>query len=209
MKRPSASWRPICSAVALAALAGIVAAACAPPAPPAPTIVDRLADQVRRYPDMKVEDTYKFVYQAAFGNGHLISDEGAARAYLRSELDSVTADDKEPLVDPVSPDGSVVRVNLRPFKARNLDVTKLGDVMIESAKKLQPNRARFERWWDEAADAANRRTLPFDAATLTNFGAARALEDYPAVHHSAAYSKSYQPAYRVVLRDVYFAIFAP
>jgi hypothetical protein len=88
-------------------------------------------------------------------------------------------------------------------------VTKLGDVMIESAKKLQPDRARFERWWDDAADAANRHKLSFDAATLTNFGAAKALENYPAVHHSAAYSTSYLPAYRVVLRDVYFAIFAP
>jgi hypothetical protein len=206
LKRPSASWRPICSAVALTALAGIVAAACAPAET---TIVDRLTDQVRRYPDMKVEDFYKFVHQAAFGNGHLITDEGAARGYLRSELDSVTADDKEPLIDPLSPDGSVVRINLRTFKARNLDVTKLGDVMIESAKKFTPDRRRFERWWDEVADAADRRKLPFYAATLTNFGAARALEDYPAVHHSAAYSKSYQPAYRVVLRDVYFAIFAP
>ena len=207
MKRPSASWRLICSPVFnVIALAAIVAAACAPTGS---TIVDRLADQVRRYPDMKVEDTYKFVHQAAFGNGHLITDEGAAREYLRSELASITADDKEPLVDPVSPDGSVVRVNLRSFKARHLDVGKLGDVVIESAKKFTPDRARFERWWDEAADAANRRKLPFDAAVLTNFGAARAVEDYPAVHHSEAYSKSYQPAYRVVLRDVYFAIFAP
>jgi len=211
LKRPSASCRRICSLVVVTVglAVAVGAAACGPAPAPGPTIVDRLREQANRYPAMAVEDVYKFVHQAAFGNGHLISDEAAARVYLRSELDSVTADEAEPLVEPVSPDGSVVRINLRPFKARKLDVTKLGDVMIASAKTFKPERDRFERWWDEAADAANRRTLPFDAAMLTNFGAARVLENYPAVHHSAAYTKSHRPAYRVVIRDVYFAIFAP
>ena len=203
MKRPNAFWRRISNL--LVAAVSVVVASCGPA--PGPTIVDRLAEQVKRYPDMQTADAYKFVHQAAFGNGHLITDEAAARTYLRTELDSVSGGASEPLIEDVSPDGSVIRVNLRPFKAQNLDATKLADVMLESAKKFRPDREQFERWWDAAADAALRRTLPFDAAKLSAFGAMRNLEDYPAVHHSEIYAARYRPAYRVVLRAAYLATF--
>jgi len=158
---------------------------------------------------MATEDAYKFVHQAAFGNGHLITDEASDRGYLVAELASVAADASEPLIDPISPDGTVVRVNLRPFKARGLDVTKLGDAMIESAKRIHPDRVSFERWWAEVVQASSRRALPFDAVALQAFGATKQMEGYPAVHHSAVYASRYFPAYRVVLRDVYLEIFAP
>jgi hypothetical protein len=184
----NARWRPISSALAIA--------------PAKPTIVNRLADQVRRYPEMQPEDVYKFVHQAAFGNGHLMTDEATDRQYLVAELASVAAEDKEPLVDPVTPDGSIVRVNLRPFKARGLDVTKLGDAMIASAKRIQPDRTSFERWWAEVVQASSRRVLPFDAVALQAFASTKQFEGYPAVHHSAVYASRYFPAYRVVLREL-------
>jgi hypothetical protein len=203
LKMPSARWRQVSSV--LIAIAGVLAvAACGEPEI---TIVDRVRAQATRFPRMSEADVYKFVHQAAFGNGHLMSDEAAARQYLISEIGSVTADEKEPLVDYISPDGSVVRVNLRPFKARGLDVTKLGDVMIESSKKFTPNPEVLTGWWTEIVDAASRRQLPFDAALLRTFGAARQAEGYPAVHHSEQYGERYRPAYRVVLRDLYFATF--
>src|SRR5262245_54585305 len=146
LNKPSAFCRQVCSALILAAAFG--AATCHR----GPTIVDRLEEQTRRYPEMQMEDAYKFVHQAAFGNGHMITDETADRENLKSELASVEAGDSEPVVDPVSPDGSVVRINLRPFKARGLDATKLGDVVIQSAKQFAPDRERFERWWTEVAD---------------------------------------------------------
>jgi hypothetical protein len=159
-------------------------------------------EHLQRYPAMQVEDIYKLAHQAAFGNGHLITDEAGARAYLQSEFDSVTADAAAPLVEALSPDGSVVRVNLRPFKARGGDLRALGDAMLASAPRLRPQPASFDRWWQEIVDAAAAGAVPFDAAALRSFGAARKAEGYPAIHHSAEYESRYHPAYRVVLRTL-------
>jgi len=201
LKRPNASWRRISSALVLAAAFAL------PACQRGPTILDRLQEQVTRYPDMQTADAYKFVHQAAFGNGHLITDEAEAREYLRSEIASVSGGATEPLVEDVSPDGSVIRINLRPFKASGLDVTKLGDVMIESAKTFTPNRERFEEWWSVVANGVRDRKLPFEGAFLRSFAARLKPKGYPAVHHSEIYAARYQPAYRVVLRDVYLARF--
>jgi len=168
---------------------------------PEPTIVDRLREQVTRYPEMQTDDAYKFVHQAAFGNGHLITDEAADREYLKQEFASVQADSHEPLVEPLTPDGSIVRVNLRPFKAGGVSLDRLADAMIESAKEIQPHREAFEHWWTEIINAAERHTLPFDPAALRAFGSLKQAEGYPAVHHSPAYTTRYSPSYRVVLRE--------
>jgi hypothetical protein len=166
------------------------------------SIVPVLQAQLRRYPAMQIEDVYKLVYQAAFGNGHLITDAAEARAYLRSELDSVAADATEPLAESLSPDGSVVRVNLRPFKARGVDPELLVDAMLASAPRLHAQPEAFDRWWQEIVDAAARGTIPFDSAALRSFANAKKADGYPAIHHSAAYESRYHPAYRVVLREL-------
>ncbi|HEX5069233.1 MAG TPA: hypothetical protein VFV78_03375 [Vicinamibacterales bacterium] len=166
------------------------------------TIVDRLRDQVERYPAMQTEDVYKFVHQAAFGNGHLMTDEAADRGYLTQELATAGADSREPLLEAITPDGSVVRVNLRPFKAAGFSVDELADAMIASSRAIQPNRDAFERWWTEVADAAAHHKLPFDAEMLRAFGSVKKGEGYPAVHHSPEYASRYLPSYRVVLRDL-------
>src|SRR5512147_989663 len=163
-------------------------------------IVTIVREHLRRHPAMQIEDVYKLVHQAAFGNGHLITDEAADRKYLQSEFDSATADADEPLMEPLTPDGSVVRVNLRPFKARRGDLGLLGNAMLASAKQLKPHPELFDRWWREIVEAAARGDIPFDAAALRSFGAARKAEGYPAIHHSTAYESAYHPAYRVVLR---------
>ncbi len=161
-----------------------------------------LQAHLQRYPAMQVEDVYKLVHQAAFGNGHLITDEAGARGYLQAELDSVAAEASEPLVEPLIPDGSVVRVNLRPFKAKGGDPQALGDAMLASANLLTPQPERFDRWWQEVVEAASAGAVPFDATALRSFGAARKAERYPAIHHSAAYESRYHPAYRVVAREL-------
>ena len=165
-------------------------------------IVPIVQAQLRQCPAMQIEDVYKLVHQAAFGNGHLITDEAAARAYLLSELESVKADAAEPLVEPLSPDGSVVRINLRPFKARGVDPQLLGDAMLASARSLHPQPESFDRWWQEIVDAASRRRISFDPAALRSFGATKKAEGYPAIHHSAEYESRYHPAYRVVTREL-------
>jgi hypothetical protein len=157
---------------------------------------------------MQVEDVYKLVYQAAFGNEHLMTDEGMARQYLLSELESVKADDTEPLIErinigpgeigQVAGNVSLVRINLRPFKAGHLDPERLVDAMLASARAFHPDPNMFERSWQEVVQSATSGSLPWTADALREFAEARKAEGYPAIHHSDVYNTNYHPAYRVV-----------
>jgi hypothetical protein len=61
---------------------------------------------------------YKLLHQAAMGSEHAAPEEALARAWLDRELSQMGPGPAEGVVDPISPDGEVVRVHLRPFVGR-------------------------------------------------------------------------------------------
>ena len=73
-----------------------------------------LLDHNRRYPHCGVEDLYKLLHQAAMGSEHAAPEESIARSWLEQELSQLGPGPAEPIVDPIRPDGEVVRVHLRP-----------------------------------------------------------------------------------------------
>jgi len=162
------------------------------------SILLSLHEQLQRHPAMQVEDVYKLTHQAAFGNEHLVTDDVMARQYLLSELDGVKADDGEPLIERVNGNATVMRVNLRPFKARHLDPQRLVEAMLASARAFHPDPSVFERSWQDIVRSAESGSLPWPADALRAFAATRKTEGYPAVHHSDIYTVRYQPAYRVL-----------
>jgi len=181
--------------ICLALVGVVVALGCSPHRT---SILSPLNEQLRLHPGMQVEDVYKLVHQGAFGNEHLVTDESEARRYLLAELESVQADSSEQLVEVLNPNGTVVRVNLRPFKARGLDPQRLVESMLASAKAIHPDRDAFEGWWQRIVDAAGRGGLPWSADALRAFAAAKKADGYPAIHHSDVYVAKYAPAYRVL-----------
>src|SRR5512135_1577005 len=70
-------------------------------------------------PEVRIEDAYKWLYQAANGGEHAIPDEESARRWLEREWRSLgPTPPGEPLEVPIRPDGELVRVNLRPLRDR-------------------------------------------------------------------------------------------
>jgi hypothetical protein len=63
-----------------------------------------------------VADIYKCLHQGEFGVGHSIQDPGRFALILAHELLKADASSTEPVLEDVSADGSVFRVNLRPFR---------------------------------------------------------------------------------------------
>lgn len=165
------------------------------------SILPVLKQHLQRYPDMEAEDIYKLVHQAAMGNGHLFTDTAGAKLYLLNELDEVEADTTEPLIEPLSPDGRIVRMNLRPFKARGGDADQLFDAMIRSANTFEQRPDDLERWWTEILDEAEYGTIPSDRTSLQALFDRVKAEGFPARHHSETYEVAYQPAYRVLLKE--------
>ena len=74
-----------------------------------------LLTQYKRYPELKLQDFFKYCYQSSFGCEHLLSDVAVAEAYIRKEAESQQGEaaNGEPVE---SLDGDYVRVHLTYLK---------------------------------------------------------------------------------------------
>jgi hypothetical protein len=151
-------------------------------------------------PSAGVEDAYKWLFQAARGGEHAAPSEDAARGWLDREWAGLGAPlPEEPLVVPLRPDGAVVRLNLRPFRAAGGDREALLRAFLESARSFVPDPGLFVAAW---------RAFGRGLAGLERGGMGiRAFEEldrssekagWPARHHSPGYAEARTPAYRVL-----------
>ena len=160
---------------------------------------DRLVEtQLARYPEMQVQDWYKLLHQAAMGNRHLGVEDSAIYRYLLDELDRIDSSPHEPLIEYIAPDSSVIRLNLRPFKALGGNPDSLFAAMKATWNTMTPSMELLGQYQDELETAAG---LPFDKAETAAYFSTRRAEGFPAVHHSDRYESAYQPAYRVLSRQ--------
>lgn len=161
-----------------------------------------------RHPQLRVQDVYKLFYQAAFGVEHILSDSSEVASYLARELASLdTATSDEPLFEQISLDGDVVRVNLRQFKALNLDPSLLVKVMFQSARETIPDTVVFNRMWNEFSSLVRFGFLKFPSDDIREWDARIESGNIPPIHHSREYSEANKPAYRVVRRGIFEAVF--
>ncbi len=196
MPRPRTSCRLLFSCLALGL--AVVAFECAGDHDRFERIV---SEQIARYPRMEAQDLYKLALQAALGNEHLMTDSAMVRLYLEEEFDAVGAPMGEPLLEEITPDGTLVRVNLRPYKAAGLDRQRLFEAMLLSAETIQPSEQHLESYLLTILRMARAGTVPVKPGDFLPYIEQLRSEGYPAVHHSAPYEREYRPAYRVVMRS--------
>ena len=158
--------------------------------------------QMALYPEMSVEDWYKLLHQSTMGNRHLgVVDDSLIYNYMLDELSDVGEADTEPLIEYISIDSSVIRMNLRPFKAIGGDPDDLFSAMKSTWDTVVPAPATLEVYWQDLAQVAGSGQLNITPDEVNAFFKQKRAEGFPAVHHSDTYSKRYKPAYRVVLRS--------
>lgn len=160
-----------------------------------------LRDHARRYPRLEPQDCYKLLFQAVLGAEHAVTDEAAARRWMDSELASLGDGPAEPLVDPITSDGALVRVHLRPFVARDGDPAKFVRAFVATAQKRFGTRDDVAAAWAQAIALAAERKLPFTPEAARAFGEKMRAAGWPAVHHSKAFGAEYRPAYRAIARE--------
>ena len=162
----------------------------------------------QQHKDLKVQDVYKLFYQAAFGVEHILADSTEATSYLMSEL--AAADSSlpgEPLLERISLENELVRVNLRPFKALNLSPPLLVQVMFQSARETIPDTLMFYRLWNEFSALVRFGLLKFPPDDLKERESKSEIAVMKPIHHSTEYGGSNRPAYRVVRRAIFEAAF--
>lgn len=157
-----------------------------------------LRDHAARYPAWQIADFYKLIHQASLGSEHAVTDYEQARRWLETELAQLGAAPAEALIDPISPDGAIVRVHLRPLLERRLSPALLLDAFMQTSTAFHGSIQLLEERWQEATALSAQGLLPFDPADLEGFMTGMREKGYPAVHHSTRYVAAYRPAYRVV-----------
>jgi hypothetical protein len=151
-------------------------------------------------PDMRIEDAYKWLYQATRGGEHMVPSRDAAADWLEKEWQSVgPAKKEEPLWEPLCPDGSIGRLNIRPFKARGGTTGDLVDAFLASSKAFRSEPERFLAVWNRlGSKLKGRRQGNFRHSEWVRLDTEMKARNYPAVHHSKYFAAARHPAYRVI-----------
>jgi hypothetical protein len=152
-----------------------------------------LQSHLSRYPSLQMQDLYKLLHQAALGSEHAVSDRGSVERWLNRELVEMGAGIPEPLIDPISHDGEIVRIHLRPYVAAGHDVMTLLNAFIRTANDHHGDVRFLEQYWQGAVTMSI-----FPVSEMNEFFRGLKEKAFPAVHHSTEYERLYQPAYRVV-----------
>ena len=159
-----------------------------------------LKEHFERRPQMRATDVYKLLFQGVFGVGHILSE--GARKRLEEEAESLNIEDHpaEPLIESVSVDGSMVRVNLRPYLRRGFPLDRLYEVMEETSKDHGfPEKFLFA--WSVFHELAGSGTIEVDGEELNLLNVEILKQGPHPHHHSEPYRVAYYPAYRVVKRE--------
>jgi len=167
-----------------------------------------IRSHLKRRPHMRATDVYKLLYQGVFGVGHLLGE--SARQRLRDEARALNLDDQpeEQLIEVISADGSMLRVNLRSFLRRRLPLDKLFSAMEESSHE-EGEVGDFLEAWGVFKHLVESGDLTFEKGEIEELD--RQLEGggCPPQHHSEVYRRTYKPAYRVVRTSVFERMFGP
>lgn len=149
-------------------------------------------------PEMRARDAYKLLYQGVYGVGHLMGP--GAWDYLQKEAASLDVKDQpgDPLMESVSVDGSVVRVNLRPFLAKGYPLIQLMEAMRNS--EVVGNPKDLIEIWEAFAKLVWSGQLDFEYNEVDAINRDLDRDAPQPMHHTQEYRDNYHPAYRVVRR---------
>lgn len=149
---------------------------------------------------IRIEDAYKWIYQATRGGEHAIPDEQLAKTWLDEEWKTLGKPDTgEPLWQRLCPNGEIGRLNLRAFRARGGQKEDLLAAFVRSSRNFRNDESQFIAAWNELGRRLRRRS--YGKLSWRDW---RALDrkmstaGYLAIHHSKNYEQERRPAYRVL-----------
>jgi hypothetical protein len=169
----------------------------------------------------ELTDIYKYLHQAEFGVGHIIDHpEGFAHRLHQEMVHNTTPETvREPVVESLSVDGNVLRVNLQPLRASFADdveraVDDLAQVCLQSAQVIRGVNAHFFDALDtfrmlnrDGEIVLAGQVFAFPSKWVETFlselrQVMHRIRQVPVFCHSQRYKQLNRPSYRVVARSV-------
>ncbi|MFM9904663.1 MAG: hypothetical protein ACKVQJ_08850 [Pyrinomonadaceae bacterium] len=150
--------------------------------------------------NVRIEDTYKWLYQATRGGEHAAPDREMAKQWLDGEWSGLSLPQKgEPLWDPLCPGGEIGRLNLRPFKTRGGSEDDILAAFLTASREYRSTVSSFTDAWLELGKRLRKKSLgQIDRKAWDRLDGDMKAKDYPAIHHSSNYEKANNPAYRIL-----------
>jgi hypothetical protein len=153
---------------------------------------------LRHYPLLQADDIYKLIYQGVFGPGHLGTEIDVLRRQLNEELRQRSGCFAVEELEPVDPEGLLVRVNLGAVVGSPVRQERLIMALVRTGRDFVPEP---ELLGPRVASAVNwcQKNLPGQASAL----ARRIRDKWGVPVHSEIYRRVYQPAYRVIFAHLW------
>ncbi len=151
-------------------------------------ILRKHADQ---YPQMKIQDAVKLLFQSEFGPGHLIKDVELARKLLVEEL--IETKQRDPEIVPVSED--LVRLHLGQMDESFADM--ILDAMVTTANEVQGSMDCFLAKLNELKEFNALKADEIDAYLKEYLNGASLV-----VSHTDVYRTLYHPHYRILKKEL-------
>jgi hypothetical protein len=163
------------------------------------SLLTLLEQHLSWYPLMEPPDIYKLLYQGMMGSEHLLTSQEQYTQSLYSEYEQLQPDASQRLLETVRPDGALFRLNLRPFKSRQLGLSVLTLPLLETAHHPFGTMADLSAVWAALVRLCQQgRISHYDPNLIHQFSHWLEAMNYPSVHHSELYRLTYQPAYRLI-----------
>jgi hypothetical protein len=153
-------------------------------------------------PNVRIEDAYKWLYQATRGGEHAAPDRQMAKQWLDDEWRSLgTPIKNESLWNPLCGDASIGRVNLRVFKVEGGKEDDILNAFLASSREFKQIGTSFTDAWIQLGKRLKKRAAgKLSYAEWKRLDAEMAPRNYQAIHHSKEYDAAERPAYRVITK---------
>lgn len=165
-------------------------------------IKKRILAHYEKYPQLELQDVFKYVYQSSFGCEHLLASEERAREYIKREYAECRGIAQG--IDKL--DGPYSRVSLSCLDS-GLAPETLARIFCLSAKKEESGAKELESKLCCVRVMIDEGCLPFSSEDFENSLKVWDEAGYPAIHHSQRFRDLYHPAYRVIADE--FVQFLP
>lgn len=166
------------------------------------TTKKQLTEHYKKYPELQLQDIFKYIYQSSFGCEHMLSSYETAVDYIRKEYENAVFSLQ--LSDKL--DGEYSRVHFSVLQ-QGLRAETFAKLFYLSAKKEANSKAELKKKIAAVKELVTDAILPFSAAELEKELERWHKNGYSAVHHSDAFRLAYKPSYRVIADE--FVAFLP
>ena len=154
------------------------------------------------YPLMELPDVYKLLYQGVMGPEHMVATQQEFSRRLIAEFEIQPLGDTHQVLEVIHPDHILFRLNLRPYKVQHSSIDSLIPAMLATTKSIVGTLDDLESVWLDFTNSCKRGDMAnFPSPQLDEFSRRLKQQGYPPFHHSEAYAKEYQPAYRLIASE--------